>query len=1001
MVTISDAMPAGLTATAASGTGWNCIVGATVTCTRSDILTPGSSYPAITFTVNVAANAPATITNTVTVSGGGDATPANNTASDPATIIPLANLTIAKTHSGNFTSPQTGATYSMVVRNLACAGPTTGTVTVSDAMPAGLTATAAAGTGWNCTVGTTVTCSRSDVLAPGSSYPAITLTVDVAVGAPATITNTAVVSGGGDVTPANNTASDPTTIIRLADLSITKTHSGNFTSPQTGAAYTIFVSNAAGAGPTAGMVTVSDAIPAGLTATAASGIGWNCSVGATVTCTRSDILAPGSSYPAITLTVNVAADAPATITNTVTVSGGGDVTPANNTASDPAIIIELPDLSITKTHSGTFTAPQTGAAYSIVVSNAAGGGPTLGLVTVSDAMPAGLTAMAASGAGWNCNVGATVTCTRTDALAPGSSYPAITLTVNVAAGAPLTIINTAVVNGPGDITPANNSASDPAIIVRLPDLRISKTHAGTLTPGQVGGTYTIVVSNAPGAGPSVGNVTVTDPLPASLTATAATGDGWNCTVGATTVCTRSDTLVGGASYPPIALTVNVAANAPPVIINTAAVSGAGDSISANDTAVDVSGVGASPDLTVVKSHTGALTIGQPATYSIVVSNSAAAGPTVGTVTLTDPLPDRLAVISASGTGWNCTVGAIVSCSRSDVLIPGSSYPAIALTANVTPGEATLITNVATVSGGADVTPANNSSTHTGPAAPPRFTVPPDLTISKAHAGTLTPGQVGAIYSILVSNAAAAGQSTGTVTVTDPLPASLTATAASGDGWTCALGPTTTCTRTGTLAPGANFPPITLTVNVAPDAPLLIINTATVSGGGDDTPENNTDADVSRRGIVPELTISKSHSGTVIAGQTTTFNIVVSNLETGGPTSGTVIVTDKLPAGLTAISASGLGWICSLGPTGSCARSDVLEPGTSYPPISLVVSVASSVSSTAVNLATVSGGGDLTPRDNTTIDPFTLTAFPDLTITKFPSSNLIDGQVSASYRIVVF
>jgi uncharacterized repeat protein (TIGR01451 family) len=216
-----------------------------------------------------------------------------------------------------------------------------------------------------------------------------------------------------------------------------------------------------------------------------------------------------------------------------------------------------------------------------------------------------------------------------------------------------------------------------------------------------------------------------------------------------------------------------------------------------------------------------------------------------------------------------------------------------------------------------------------------------------------------------------------------------------------LGPTTTCTRTGTLAPGANFPPITLTVNVAPDAPLLIINTATVSGGGDDTPENNTDADVSRRGIVPELTISKSHSGTVIAGQTTTFNIVVSNLETGGPTSGTVIVTDKLPAGLTAISASGLGWICSLGPTGSCARSDVLEPGTSYPPISLVVSVASSVSSTAVNLATVSGGGDLTPRDNTTIDPFTLTAFPDLTITKFPSSNLIDGQVSASYRIVVF
>jgi hypothetical protein len=41
-------------------------------------------------------------------------------------------------------------------------------------------------------------------------------------------------------------------------------------------------------------------------------------------CTRSDALAASSSYPALTLTVNVASNAPASLTNTAAVSGGGE-----------------------------------------------------------------------------------------------------------------------------------------------------------------------------------------------------------------------------------------------------------------------------------------------------------------------------------------------------------------------------------------------------------------------------------------------------------------------------------------------------------------------------------------------------------------------------------------------------------------------------------------------------------------------------------------------------
>ena len=51
------------------------------------------------------------------------------------------DLTITKTHSGNFTQGQTGATYTLTVSNVGAVS-TSGTVTVTDTLPAGLTATA-------------------------------------------------------------------------------------------------------------------------------------------------------------------------------------------------------------------------------------------------------------------------------------------------------------------------------------------------------------------------------------------------------------------------------------------------------------------------------------------------------------------------------------------------------------------------------------------------------------------------------------------------------------------------------------------------------------------------------------------------------------------------------------------------------------------------------------------------------------------------------------------
>src|SRR6185503_15604234 len=201
--------------------------------------------------------------------------------------------------------------------------------------------------------------------------PAITLTVDVAVNAPVSLTNTASVSGGGETEAANDSASDTTTIDPrpVSDLTLTKTHVGNFTQGQAAAMYTLTVANI-GAGDTDDTVTVTDTLPAGLTATAMSGTGWSCTL-ATLTCARSDVLAAGGSYPAITLTVDVSVSAPASLTNTASVSGGGETNAANDSASDATAIDPRPvsDLTLTMTYVGNFTQGQTGATYTLVVAN--------------------------------------------------------------------------------------------------------------------------------------------------------------------------------------------------------------------------------------------------------------------------------------------------------------------------------------------------------------------------------------------------------------------------------------------------------------------------------------------------------------------------------------------------------------------------------------------------------------------------------------------------------
>ena len=229
-------------------------------------------------------------------------------------------------------------------------------------------------------------------------------------------------------------------------------------------------------------------------------------------------------------------------------------------------------------------------------------------------------------------------------------------------------------------------------------------------------------------------------------------------------------------------------------------------------------IGTQPVLMVASAHTGTFVPGGTGVYTLTVTNAASAGPTSGTVTLTDILPSWLTVASIGGTGWGCSG---TTCTRSDVLSGGSSYPALAVTVNVAANAPSQVTNQATViGGGAPMTGAQDFTLVSAPI----------LSIAITHTGNFTQGQANATYTVTVSNQAWAGPTSGTVTVTENVPSGLTVVSMGGSAWACSTA-NSTCTRNDPLDAGSSYSPITVTVAVSPGAASPQVNSVTVSGGG--------------------------------------------------------------------------------------------------------------------------------------------------------------------------
>lgn len=207
-VTVSNTLPAGMTMTSMSGTGWS-FNSNNLTATRSGTLNVGTNYPPITIGFAVSSSAPSLLTSQVAVSGGGEGNALNNTSSLTWTIAAGPDLVVSKTTNSTFSQGSNGS-FLVNVANVG-GSPSSGAVTVSEQAPGGMEIVSMSGDGWTFSPGD-FTVSRSDALSAGTNYPPIAVTVSVATNAALALTNVVAVSGGGDVDTANNTAQSIATV---------------------------------------------------------------------------------------------------------------------------------------------------------------------------------------------------------------------------------------------------------------------------------------------------------------------------------------------------------------------------------------------------------------------------------------------------------------------------------------------------------------------------------------------------------------------------------------------------------------------------------------------------------------------------------------------------------------------------------------------------------------------------------------------------------------------
>lgn len=262
----------------------------------------------------------------------GDGVPFNGDGTDQDFAVVCFNcalppdLRLTKTDAADPVTAGTAVDYTLQVANLGPAAASN--VIITDPVPAGLTP-AVLGPGCS-QAGGVITCAAGN-LAPGASRAFnLRLAVPASLADGTVLVNTAQASAAEfDLNPADNTASQSTTVVRRADLALTKTAEPGATLAGQPITYTLTALNL---GPSeASRVVVVDTLPAGTALMAGSGLPACTEAGGVVTCAIGALL-PGASATVSFTVTSEASCAP--VVNQARVGGAEvDPAPANNLAS--------------------------------------------------------------------------------------------------------------------------------------------------------------------------------------------------------------------------------------------------------------------------------------------------------------------------------------------------------------------------------------------------------------------------------------------------------------------------------------------------------------------------------------------------------------------------------------------------------------------------------------------------------------------------------------------
>ena len=479
---------------------------------------------------------------------------------------------------------------------------------------------------------------------------------------------------------------------------------------------------------------VTDVLPSGLAFVSATP-SQGSYVSATGVWTVGSVVNGGSATLAIVATVTQAG----AIVNRATKTAGDqtDPNPSNNSGTAAVNGPGAADIQVQKTVDDPAPASGSNVTFTVTVLNA---GPSDATgVAVTDALPGGLTFVSATP-----SVGGYVPSTGVWTIGNLANGASATLAITATVTANGTYVNTARKTAENEPDPdtSNDSAVSGVVAggggATFADLGIVKTDSPDPVRAGQDLTYTLVVTNRGPNGAT--NVTVTDPLPASVSLVSATPSQGGCS-GTPLTCLLGGLPAGNSAT--ISIVVSVSAAAVPAITNTASVTATETDPNPGDNAASAStAVIPVADVAILKTVSNpAPLVTQGFTFTVMATNG---GPsTANGVVVTDVLPANLGFVSAvpsqgayvPGTGvW--TVGTLTN---------GASATLTLTVTALVPG---AFTNTASKSGETetDSDPSNDSASASGGVG-----VVADLTIAKTHAPAAFVRGASETFTLTVSN----------------------------------------------------------------------------------------------------------------------------------------------------------------------------------------------------------------------------------------------------------